>query len=270
MTKLEAEQLTFRTSLQAALPQASVSAYVNEAGVREAATYQILFNGLAIDPGEMSPDVARRALTNLPGVKSVYLDYAYTPQVYTSTYLIDAPALWSELGGQEDAGAGVKVASMDGGVHHAAPMFDGTGFSYPADFPLGGLGFAANNNGKIIASRVYFREWDPPSAGDENPWPGTNGTSHGTHTASTAAGNVVTDATYLGATLPPLSGVAPGAWVMSYRVFYNSVTNDGSFYTAEGLAALEDIVADGADVLNNSWGAVPEAWAVNSTRLTRL
>ncbi|HFD39999.1 MAG TPA: CHRD domain-containing protein, partial [Anaerolineae bacterium] len=56
-----------------------------------------------------------------------------------------------------------------------------------------------------------------------------------------------------------MSGVAPGAWLMSYRVFYYSVSGDGSFYTAEGIAALEDIVADGADVLNNSWGGGPSS-----------
>ncbi|MFH1742620.1 MAG: S8 family serine peptidase, partial [bacterium] len=50
---------------------------------------------------------------------------------------------------------------------------------------------------------------------------------------------------------------APGAWVMSYRVFYESVSEEASFYTAEGLAALEDMVRDGADVVNNSWGGGP-------------
>jgi len=143
-------------------------------------------------------------------------------------------------------------------VHKDAPMFDGTGFSYPPGYPVGGLGLTENNNGKIIASRAYFRTWDPPAPGDENPWPGENGTSHGVHTASTAAGNVVT-ATYLGLEFPEMSGIAPGAWVMSYRVFYYSVTGDGSFYTAEGIAALEDIVMDGADVLNNSWGGGPSS-----------
>ena len=44
---------------------------------------------------------------------------------------------------------------------------------------------------------------------------------------------------------------------MSYRVFYNSITNNGSFYNAEGIKALEDAVADGADVINNSWGGGP-------------
>lgn len=255
---LQAEQANFVNSLQAALPGATVSTFINELGAQEAASYQIAFNGLAIDPGGAGMAAARRALMQLPGVKSVYLDYAYHTTLYTSTTLINAPALYSNpaIGGRENAGEGIKLASMDGGIHHDAPMFSGEGYSYPPDFPPNGLGLTENNNGKIIASRVYFRAWDPPAAGEDTPWPGDSGTSHGVHTAGIAGGNVVT-ATYTGLPIPNVGGVANRAWLMSYRVFYNSVTGDGSFYTAEGLAALEDIVADGADVVNNSWGGGP-------------
>lgn len=254
--QLEAEQATFVSRMQAAVPQAKVSAYIDEKGESIDATYQILMNAVTVDAG-LDADVLqlRRTLAALPDVAHVYLDYKHTPDMFSSLPLINAPAIWDQVGGKENAGAGVKFASMDGGAHHAAPMFDGTGFTYPAGWPAGGLGDAANNNGKIIASRAYFREWDPPAVGDENTWPGENGTSHGTHTTSTAVGNEVV-ADYVGIT-QTLSGVAPGAWIMSYRVFYASVRDDGSFYNAEGIAALEDIVADGADVLNNSWGGGP-------------
>ncbi|MGC9400396.1 MAG: S8 family serine peptidase [Anaerolineae bacterium] len=242
--------------MQKSLPGAAVSTYKNEYGLEEANSYQILLNGLTIDPGEVDSEVARHKLAQLPGVKRVYLDYLHTPELYTSTQLINAPMVWNLAGGHENAGAGVKVASMDGGVHKDAPMFDGTGYSYPDGWPANGLGLTENNNGKIIVSRAYFRPWDPPAPGDENPWPGENGTSHGVHTAGIAAGDIVTG-TYLGMEFPNMSGVAPKAWVMSYRVFYASVNGEGGFYTAEGIAALEDIVADGADVLNNSWGGGP-------------
>ena len=164
----------------------------------------------------------------------------------------------ASIGGKSKAGAGVKFASMDGGVHRLSPMFDGTGYSYPPGFPKG---FTSNTNGKIIASRVYFRTWDPPTEADANPWPGADtggGTQHGTHTASTAAGGEV-QASFAGAPAVTISGVAPKAYVMSYRVFYDSITHDGSFYNTEGIKALEDIVIDGADVLNNSWGGGPSS-----------
>ncbi|MCZ7568111.1 MAG: S8 family serine peptidase [Ardenticatenaceae bacterium] len=253
--QLKAEQQAFVTAMTRAVPSAQVATFKDETGRLNAATYQIVMNAVAVDAG-LTADVSalERRLSRIKDVKHVYRDYAHQPDLYASVPLINAAAAWNNaaIGGMENAGAGIKVASMDGGIHKDAPMFDGTGYSYPAGYPLGD---GRNNNGKIIASRAYFRTWDPPSAGDENPWPGTNGTSHGVHTASIAAGDPVV-ASYLGIT-ETISGVAPHAYVMSYRVFYNSITNDGSFYNVEGIAALEDIVADGADVLNNSWGGGP-------------
>lgn len=257
IAQLQAEQAAFVAQMQAALPNAKVSTYIDENGISNQQAFQVVLNAVVVDAGFEAGAQELKVLSGLPGVKTVYRDYKYYPQLYTSTHLINAPMAWNMLGGQAMAGKGIKVASMDGGVHKDAPMFNGAGWTYPTGFPVNGLGLTSNNNGKIIASRAYFRWWDPPAPGDENPWPGVNGTSHGVHTASTAAGNVITDGQYVGSTLPPFSGVAPGAWVMSYRVFYASVRNDGSFHTAEGVAALEDIVKDGAHVVNNSWGGGP-------------
>ncbi|HEY85344.1 MAG TPA: S8 family serine peptidase [Chloroflexi bacterium] len=263
VAQLEAEQAAFVSEMQVALPASKVSNFINEFGMAEANSYKVVMNGMAVDPGSMDVGQAARVLVQMDGVKRVYFDYLHTPDLYTSTTLINAPAAWNNaaVGGQNNAGAGVKVASVDGGLHKDAPMFDGTGYDYPAGFPANGLGLTANNNGKIIASRVYFREWDGPAAGDENPWPGENGTSHGVHTGSTAAGNMVSDVTYAGYDVGDMSGVAPSAWVMSYRVFYPSLDPaiSGNAFSAELIAALDDAVADGADVINNSWGAGPQS-----------
>lgn len=261
--QLKAEQAAFVNNMQKAIPGSQVAYYLNEANQPVEARYQVVLNGMAVDPGNTSTSEARKILEQLPGVKAVFLDFAHQPELYASLPLINAQAAWDNaaVGGRTNGGMGVKFASMDGGVlggkYYPAPMFDGTGFSYPAGWPDGGLGYTDNNNGKVIASRVYFRPWDPPAVGDEYAWPGVNGTSHGVHTSSIAAGNEVV-ADYAGIT-ETISGVAPAAWVMSYRVFYYSVTGDGSFYNAEGIAALEDIVKDGADVLNNSWGGGPSS-----------
>jgi subtilisin family serine protease len=117
------------------------------------------------------------------------------------------------------------------------------------------LGLTANNNGKIIATRAYIRANDPPDEGDNTPWPGPTGNSHGVHTSGTAAGNPVS-AEFVGIT-QPISGVAPAAWVMSYKLFYQSISGKSTFYDSEGIAALEDMVRDGADISNNSWGSGP-------------
>jgi subtilisin family serine protease len=269
VAELQAQQAAFVSQMQTVLPNATVAQfYADEAlQVKEALTYQVVFNGMAVNPGTSDLEAANRLLATLPGVRAVYPDRPNFTDLYTSTQLINAPAVWNVLGGRENAGAGVKFASVDGGIHHLAPMFSGEGYDYPAGFGPQGKGLINNNNGKIITSRAYFREWDPPQVedlglpqtqcGDACAWPGPRGTSHGVHTSSIAAGNVVTDAEYSGFPVGTISGVAPRAYVMSYKVFYGSVDNDGSFYDAEGIAALEDVAIDGADVVNNSWGGGP-------------
>ncbi|MFN8469731.1 MAG: S8 family serine peptidase, partial [Caldilineaceae bacterium] len=277
IAQLQSEQVAFFNRLQTALPSATVAQFVDETGTRQNLTYQVVFNGMAINPGAnvsaAGRDATRKLISTLPGVKAVYQDMPHYQDLYTSTALINAPAVWTALGGRANAGAGVKFASMDGGVYGGlvdpAPMFSGATYTYPNGFGPNGKGLTNNNNGKVITSRAYFRSWDPPQTadpglrgcGDACAWPGPEGTSHGVHTASTAAGNIVTDVVYNGYNVGTMSGVAPRAYVMSYKVFYGSVNSISSFYTAEGIAALEDIAIDGADVLNNSWGSGPYSTA---------
>ena len=253
--QLAAQQYRFAADLAAHVPGATVATFRDDHGLARSASYRLLLNAVAVEvaPGT-DLSAAEAAIRRLPGVTRIAHDRAHSPSMYASLPLINIDAVWNlpSVGGQQHAGAGVKLASMDGGVHKDALMFSGTGYTYPRGYPLGDL---RDTNGKIIVARAYFRTWDPPSAGDENPWPGTRGTPHGVHTAATAAGNAV-DADYDGVPVK-LSGVAPRAYLMSYRVFYNSITNDGSFYDVEGVAALEDLTRDGADVVNNSWGSGP-------------
>lgn len=258
IAEIQAEQAAFMVQLQQAMPQARVSTYINEFGMEVEQAHQMLINAVVVDAGrDLDVEASIRQIQRMDGVRSVYRDYAVYPQMYESLGLINAPAAWNMLGGDSEAGKGIIVASVDGGLHKDAAMFSGEGWSYPAGWPDGGKGMTANNNGKIIASRAYFRTWDPPAPGDENPWPGVAGTSHGTHTGATAAGNIVTDVDYAGVTIEQLSGVAPAAWLMSYRTFYASVNGIASMYNAEAIAALEDAMNDGAHVVNNSWGGGP-------------
>ncbi len=261
IAQIQQEQTQFINTMQRSLSGVSVATFKDASGNSINATYQVLFNGVAIDAGlNTNPSELRTSLLKMNNVRNVYFDYAYQPDTYVSLDLVNAPAMWDSepIGGKANAGAGVMFASVDGGLHHESAMFSGEGWSYPEGYPEGGLGDSANNNGKIIASRVYFRDWDPPTAGDENSWPGENGTSHGVHTGSTAVGNEI-QTEYLGSGITEtLSGVAPAAWAMSYRVFYPSNSDfNGSAFSVELMAAIEDAVADGAHVINNSWGGGP-------------
>ncbi len=246
---LMAEQERFLTAVQQAIPHAEQAYYVNEHGDYTPLRYDTLLNGIVLRVPQTSVTEATQFLRQLPQVTAVYPDQIISPTIFAATPYVNATHLWQHpaIGDAANAGAGVKFATMDWGTHPAAPMFDGTGYSYPPGYPLGDT---SHTNGKIIVARAYFRADDPPVAGDAETWPGAAGGSHGVHTGSTAVGNPVT--TSLGI---ELSGIAPAAYVLSYKVFYQSQSGQIGFNIAEGLAALEDIVNDGTDVVNHSWGS---------------
>jgi uncharacterized repeat protein (TIGR01451 family) len=242
---LQAQQAAFGDALRSTIP-----------GVEVGRGYQIVLNAMAVKLPDVSVEAVKK-LWAMPGVKRVSPQQVYTVDMDYSLPLIQASALWSQLGGREGAGKGVKIAVIDTGIDPDHPMFDGTGWVYP---PTGGTwpkGYCADHagfcNGKIIAARYYtptmevnIKEVLTPQDID----------GHGSHTAGTAAGNVVT-ATY-GTSSTQISGVAPGAWVMAYKGLFHTV--DGTTATGSNImlaGAIEDAIADGADVVNNSWGSSP-------------
>ena len=72
---------------------------------------------------------------------------------------------------------------------------------------------------------------------------------HGTHTASTAAGNAGVAAQMMGIPRGTVSGIAPRAHVVAYKAL-------GALggYTSDLAAAIDQAVADGVDVINYSIG----------------
>ena len=223
-------------------------------------TYQTVLNGLAV---KMSAGQAQ-AVRGLPGVKAVTPDIPLRLDMFSTPAQIGAPALWNQLGGQSHAGEGVKVAVIDSGIYVTRdangnyagnPCFIDTGYKAPPGFPRGDTRFT---NNKVIVARTYFRPGDPPIAGDGTAIQGPGASPHGTHTAGTVACDAGTQTTFNGVNVT-LSGVAPRAYLMNYRVFYQSTINDdfqnGNAYVAELVQAIDDAVNDGADVISASWGA---------------
>ena len=103
--------------------------------------------------------------------------------MFSTPQQIGAPTLWGQVGGQSNAGAGVKVAIVDSGVfvrHDAGgaytgnACFDDTGYTAPAGYPKGDTRFT---NNKVLVARAYFRPGDPPIAGEDTPIQGTNAAS---------------------------------------------------------------------------------------------
>lgn len=230
--------------------------------------YTKAFNGASIVlPGEGIATLAAQ-----PGVKKVYLDELMKPDTEVSPGFIGAPTVWNMLGGQGNAGEGVIVGVLDTGIWPEHPSFsdpDPAGEPLPAppvvpgsngfagaprdtcDF--GDTAFNANDaeftcNNKLIGAYDFLDTYKAvvgltPTEFDS----ARDSEGHGTHTASTAAGNGQVPATLFGVDRGLVSGIAPRAHVIMYRV----CALDGC-YSSDSAAAVEQAILDKVDAINFS------------------
>lgn len=253
-SQLRQDQEAFAAALAQEIPGAQV-----ERG------FQLVLNAVAVHLTEETPDAFRR-LKNLPGVARVAPQTIYTVDMDESLPLINVEEVWASLGGAPNAGRGIKVAVVDSGINPDHPMFEGTGFSYPTDgeWPKGYCQTDASFcNGKIISARYYAPTFEVIPEEELTP---RDHNGHGSHVAGTAAG-IQTTANF-GTGTHELSGVAPGAWLMAYKGLFAVEGGNASGSNIMLAAAAEDVVADGADAVNNSWGSTAIVMAANDP-LTR-
>lgn len=249
-------------------------AVLSESGGEKLYDYTYSFNGFA---AEMTVDQANE-LASVDGVMLVSPDAVYSVDTSsTPSFLgLDAPGgLWSQLEGADKAGDGVVIGIIDSGIWPESLSFadsinEDTGewtfatgdhietvYKKPKKWnALCVLDNAVCNN-KLIGAQYYNagqggdagiaanRPWEFLSARDYN--------AHGTHTASTAGGNHGVVATGPAAVFGSVSGMAPHAYISAYKALWS--TQDGS--TASGttsdlVAAIDQAVADGVDVINYS------------------
>jgi minor extracellular serine protease Vpr len=205
------------------------------------------------------PEEKAASLSSVPGVKSYHKTRIYHLKLDQANVVHNFPLVYSEIGGMNNAGAGIKIAMLDTGIDITQPAFSDAGFQAPAGFPkVNTASDTMYTNNKVIAARSYYQLWPNPdpdnSASDE--------VGHGTSTADCAAGGATTNSplgAYLGIsslTGPTFTGAAPGAYLGSYKIFGSSGVNDGATDAAI-LAAIDDAVNDGMDVINYSVGTFP-------------
>ncbi|RHN71161.1 putative tripeptidyl-peptidase II [Medicago truncatula] len=104
---------------------------------------------------------------------------------------------------------------------------------------------SSNCNRKIIGARYYA---DPDEYDDETENTVRDRNGHGTHTASTAAGNFVSGASYYDLAAGTAKGGSPESRLAIYKVCSPGCSGSGM------LAAFDDAIYDGVDVLSLSIG----------------
>ena len=234
--------------------QAAMRTQIESTHARVTGSVQHLLNGVFV----IATPAQAAALRKLPGVKAVARIPRYRKADQLS--LSNVAAAWNAagVGGQSNAGAGVKIGIIDTGIDQTHPAFQDSTLVVPNGYPICDTqADCAFTNNKVIVARSYVSDIiyaDVPAsatdlAAESRPDDLTarDLDGHGTSVASVAAGAPVT---YNGV---QISGVAPKAFLGNYKIFGSDDVNP--IGTGNILQALEDAVLDGMDVINLSLGS---------------
>lgn len=236
-------------------------------------TFQHAFNGAVLRLTEQ--EAAR--IGTLPDVTLVEPYHEYPVDTDVGPQLINAPGIWTgsaTLGGIQTRGEGVVIGVIDSGVNIGSPSFAATDIDgYTHVNPLGTgnyLGWCNPSNPnhdpiRDVCNNKLIGGWDfmdyinsPSPTVYEAPGFEDEG-GHGSHTASTAAGNR-RNAVING--IPAvISGVAPRANLVIYDACYTNSSGQGLCPNVATVASINQAVADGIiDVINYSIGGGTEPW----------
>ncbi len=232
--------------------------------IRVLSATQTLLNAVYVS----APGVPASALASLPGVTRVVRMQPVKRTLNLALGLVSVPGAWNVLGGEANAGKGVKIGIIDTGIDAGNPAFEDPSLTPPSGYPIGaGDNWQQYVNNKIIVARSYVNLLVLPlNPGDTHDVSRPDDLSprdrvgHGTAAAMVAAGETVQ------APLAQITGVAPKAYLGSYKVFGSPGVNDYTFDDVV-LTALEDAFNDGMDVVSVSLSS-PALWGPEDTGAT--
>ncbi|XP_030537924.1 subtilisin-like protease SBT3 [Rhodamnia argentea] len=195
-----------------------------------------------------------QALEKYPGYISSMKDLPVKADTTHSTQFL---GLNSNSGAwpTSDYGKDVIVGLVDTGVWPEIPSFNDDGMTaipskWKGECEVGTQFNASLCNKKLIGARSFNKALvakNPNITFSMNSTRDTDG--HGTHTSTTAAGNYVEGASFFGYAPGTAKGVAPRSRVAMYKALW-----DEGAYSADIIAAIDQAIADGVDVLSLSFG----------------
>ncbi|XP_064979288.1 subtilisin-like protease SBT3.10 isoform X3 [Musa acuminata AAA Group] len=216
-------------------------------------SYRYGFSGFAARLKESQAD----QIAALPEVLSIEPSRAFRLQTTRSWdylglgYQHHQPPGLLEKGKEGD---GIIIGVVDTGIWPESRSFNDDGYGPVPSRWKGkcevGQNFTVNHcNRKIIGARYYSKDARPSDVAQDYDSP-RDANGHGTHTASTAAGSLVSDANFHGLGGGTARGGAPRARLAIYKVCWVS----GRCGKADVLQAIDDAVGDGVDILSLSIG----------------
>ncbi|XP_044472341.1 subtilisin-like protease SBT2.5 [Mangifera indica] len=219
-------------------------------------SYKHLINGFAVHTSPEQAEILQRA----PGVKSVERDWKVRElTTHTPQFLGLPTGVWPTGGGFDRAGEDIVIGFIDSGIYPHHPSFA----TYNTE-PYGPVPKYRGKcevdpdtkrdfcNGKIIGAQhfaeaaIAAKEFNP-AVDFASPM---DGDGHGSHTAAIAAGNNGIPVRMHDHEFGKASGMAPRARIAVYKALYRFF---GGF-VADVVAAIDQAVHDGVDILNLSVG----------------
>ncbi|XP_059432690.1 subtilisin-like protease SBT1.8 [Corylus avellana] len=223
-------------------------------------TYTTAYHGFA---ASLDPDQVE-SLRRSDSVLGVYEDTVYTLHTTRTPEFLGLnteSGLWAGHNTQDldQASHDVIVGLLDTGVWPESKSFDDSGMP---EIPIRWRGECESGsdfspkvcNKKLIGARSFAKGYHMASGSSylkksreaESP---RDRDGHGTHTASTAAGSQVANASLLGYASGTARGMATHARVASYKVCWSI-----GCFGADILAGIDRAISDGVDVLSLSLG----------------
>ena len=248
----------------------------SQVGARVDEDFTLATNAFTAD---LSGDQAQQLATNrsvlLVAKRTiVHADSSNTPEFLGLT---GPDGVWAQAGGAKKAGDGVVIGDIDSGIWPESKSFagaplsstpqtkwdisiDGTstrmekkdGGVFTGECQTGADFTVANCNTKLIGARYYVDDYGVDNVLDSDYLSPRDGNGHGTHTASTAGGNQVDNVKVEGQKFGTVSGMAPGARIAMYKALWETADGEASGSSIDLMAAVDQAVADGVDVLNYS------------------
>jgi subtilisin family serine protease len=212
--------------------------------------------GLRIDAAEAA------RLAGMPGVKAIHRFGDPELDTRRGPVFIGANAIWDGTGvpgGVGSRGQGTVIGIIDSGTNQAHPSFG----VLPAECGAS-AGEAKTTALTCLTGGVCGTGVVGATCATNNPGTPEDCNGHGSHTASTAGGNTLLTTGPAPAPVYNISGVAPCAKLINYKVCEGSSCNGTAI-----VASINRAIADGVEVLNYSisggGGDDASVWTVGAT-----
>ena len=230
-------------------------------------TYGYVFNGFAAN---LSPEQALR-LAQLPGVLAVTKDEIRRLETSSTPAFLGLSGT-SGFWATKAKGENVVIGIIDSGIWPEHPSFSdrtGSNGNTSKDGKLDyqqipgwngkctpGEAFAGSHCNQKLIGAQFFNAGFGGNDGIKANFPyefnsPRDADGHGSHTASTAGGNANVPATGPAAVFGSISGIAPRARIAAYKVCWGN-GGEGGCAGIDSVAAIDQAVADGVDVINFS------------------